>query len=635
VLSCIIAYSSAIAAPFVFDDIPAIDRNPSIRQLTPISVPLQPPRDTPVAGRPVVNLTLAVNYAVNDLLGIAQDPPAVDPLRTVSYHVLNILIHCASGLLLFGILRRTVTRFDTGELDSDRVAGVATLLWLLHPIQTESVDYTVQRTELLVSWFYLLTLYCSIRVWQDDKPNRRRLWVLLAVVACAAGMGSKEVMITAPLVVALYDRTFFSRSWSEVLSDRARRALYAGLAATTSIVIVYVAAGVRTHSVGFHLGVTWHQYLFTQAWAVTRYLRLLVWPVGLTLDYGDAPVGGARALFGALILSLCFVGIVAAWRRRAWQWLAFAGAWFFIILLPSSSVIPIKTEIAAERRVYLASASLFAAAVIVTSAAIRRKTKLGPTTASRLAAAIVVVCGVWTFGRGLTFRSQETLYADVVAKAPNNPRGYVGLGLAHAQRGRAQLPEAAVLFREAIAVDSNSFPAWQSLGVVSVLDGNWREAVQAFREVFRLEPGNLDAAAGMARAEVHLGEPDSAARYVARIGNADPEALWMLGEELIALHRSREALPYLERSATAMPTGRGAALLSVGDAELGDTTGAIQAAKFAVENSGESTDTYILAARAMRLINRTSDAEIYLSRALELDSTLAGARAELDSLRRR
>jgi Flp pilus assembly protein TadD len=201
----------------------------------------------------------------------------------------------------------------------------------------------------------------------------------------------------------------------------------------------------------------------------------------------------------------------------------------------------------------------------------------------------------------LTFRSAVSLYADVVEKAPTNPRGYVGLGLAEAQHGPAAFPEAAANFRKAISLDSNSFDAWQSLGILSVVDEQWTDAVGAFREALRLNPENLDADAGMARAEVHLGELDSAARYVDRIGSADPEVLWMLGERLIAGHRDHDAVPFLERSTRAMPHGRGPALLGVALAHIGDTV----------------------------------DAESYLTRALAIESTSALARAELDSMQHR
>ena len=633
--ACSVAFSSALAAPFVFDDVPGIERNESIRQLVPLTIPLQPPRDTPVAGRPVVNISLAINYAINDWLGIDQDPRHGDSRRVLGYHALNILIHWLCALCLFAVVRRTLCIVGADWIEPTTAAGIATILWLVHPIQTEAVDYVIQRTELIVSLFYLLTLYCCIRAREVDSVNPpRRRWSILAVIAAAAGMASKEVMLTAPFAVVLYDRAFFATSWRDVFEAPRRRWRYAAIAATSIIVIAYVGSSARSQSVGFHLGLSWYEYARTQAWAIARYLRLIVWPSGLTFDYGDAPVDGLGSILGAIVLAPCLVGIVVAWSRPRWRWLAFAATFFFLVLVPSSSVVPIKTEIAAERRAYLASAAIFVIAAIAFELA-RHRFRLNQRTTLAATAGLAAVLAGCTFVRGLTFEDPEALYSDVIAKAPTNPRGYVGLGLAVSQHGPERLPEAAALFSRAVAVDSNSFPAWQSLGIASLLQMRWVEAAQAFRHVLRLEPGNLDAAAGMARATIQLGMPDSAAVYVERIGTADPEALWMLGEQLIALGRSGDAIRYLERSAAALPSGLAPALLSVAYAEVGRDSAAAETAEFAIQNSSQPAVSYVLAGRAMRLIRRRSEAREFLERALELDSTSEQARAELDSLRER
>ena len=167
-----------------------------------------------VSGRPVVNYSLALNYAVNRWLG-------VDPSRTSGYHVANIAIHLLCGALLFGIIRRTMRGGripDDWASVADPIAGAATALWLLHPIQTETVDYLIQRTELLVSACYLATLYAAIRAWDAKSQRAVAGWCITAVGACLAGMASKEVMVTAPVTVLLYDRAFRATSWRELLS---------------------------------------------------------------------------------------------------------------------------------------------------------------------------------------------------------------------------------------------------------------------------------------------------------------------------------------------------------------------------------------------------------------------------------
>ena len=152
-----------------------------------LSVPLSPQRDTPVAGRPLVNLTFAINYAAGGL-----DPRG--------YRLTNLAIHLLAALTLFGLVRRTLRlpslapRF--GE-QATNLAWVAALIWMLHPLQTETIDYVTQRTESMMGLFYLLTLYCSVRA-LEGRPGR---WHVAAIVACAAGMACKESMVTAPVMV--------------------------------------------------------------------------------------------------------------------------------------------------------------------------------------------------------------------------------------------------------------------------------------------------------------------------------------------------------------------------------------------------------------------------------------------------
>ena len=215
-----VAYAPALKAPFVFDDVVSIVDNASIRRVWPPSVPLQPPSGGfAVSGRPVANYTLAMNYAVNDLLGVDQRAGSPQPAQAAGYRIVNVALHLLCGMLLFGIIVRTLRSAPFAAQwagDADAVALIISALWLLHPIQTEAVDYVVQRTELIVSACWLGTLYASIRAWDAGRRWTTVAWYATAVVVCLLGMGSKEVMISAPLMVMLYDRAFRAASWREL-----------------------------------------------------------------------------------------------------------------------------------------------------------------------------------------------------------------------------------------------------------------------------------------------------------------------------------------------------------------------------------------------------------------------------------
>ena len=192
------AYWHSLDGEFMFDDRVWIVENPSIKHLWPLGDVLLPADAAHVGGRPIVSLSLAVNYALGGL-------------DVRGYHAVNLAIHICAALVLFGVVRRTlvlprlIARF--GEAATP-LAAIVALIWAVHPIQTEAVSYVIQRAESLVGLFYLLTLYCFIRgaTARATKP----LWYLACFVACLLGMATKEVMVTAPIVLLLYDRTFLS-----------------------------------------------------------------------------------------------------------------------------------------------------------------------------------------------------------------------------------------------------------------------------------------------------------------------------------------------------------------------------------------------------------------------------------------
>ena len=170
-----LAYGGGLSAPFVFDDRGTIIDNHTIEDLGSRAV-LSAPHETPTAGRPVANVSFALNYAFGgrDVRG---------------YHAVNIAIHLLCGAVIFGIVRRA-------QPSANSALAIAAI-WTLHPLNSEAVNYVTQRTESLMALFYLLTLYCAVRAHQSKAARGR--WEVAAITACALGMGSKEAMATAPV----------------------------------------------------------------------------------------------------------------------------------------------------------------------------------------------------------------------------------------------------------------------------------------------------------------------------------------------------------------------------------------------------------------------------------------------------
>ncbi len=351
VLAGLAAYWNSFSGPFVFDDIEAIVENQQIRSLRNVGDVLMPEREVPTAGRPLVNVSLAVNYAIGGL-------------DVFGYHVFNLAVHLACALLLFGIVRLMLLLPALAPSFATRAADLAftvALLWVLHPLNTETVNYVTQRTESMMALCFLTTMYASIRAVGATSAT----WAVLAVVACAAGMACKETMATAPVVAVLFDRGLVFGSFKAAIASRWR--LYSGLAATWLLLAVLLSSGPHINSAGFSVGVSVWTYLLNQAVIVTRYIRLIVWPIDLVSNYGW-PVAltlsdvWPQALFLVVLLLAALVAVIVN------SPIGVAGAWFFITLAPASSIVPILTEVGAERRMYVPLMAAVALIVIGTTA---------------------------------------------------------------------------------------------------------------------------------------------------------------------------------------------------------------------------------------------------------------------------
>src|SRR6185295_17017014 len=151
------------------------------------------------------------------------------------------------------------------------------MIWALHPLQTETVIYATQRTELMMALFYLATLYCSLRYWASNNlPLQHAAWLVLATISCLAGMASKEVMVSAPLIVLLFDRTFISGSLAGAL--RKSWPLYAALAATWILLLGLSASSPHSGATGLKHAPPLYIWWFTQAKVLWLYLKLAIWP---------------------------------------------------------------------------------------------------------------------------------------------------------------------------------------------------------------------------------------------------------------------------------------------------------------------------------------------------------------------
>jgi len=557
------AYGGGFAGPFLYDDVDSILGNATIRHLF---TALQPPPGLTVSGRPVLNLSFAANYAVS---GTA----------VWSYHALNVAIHAAAALLLFGIVRRTLGAAAAGARfpgECIAVAFASAFLWELHPLQTESVEYVVQRAESLMGLFYLLMLYAFIRF---AAPGGTGAWAVVSVAACLLGMGTKEVMATAPVIVLLYDRSFVGGSFREAW--RRNRALYLSYAACWIPLALLVArSGGRGGSAGFESGVPWWAYLLAQFKAVVLYLRLSLWPRPLVGDYGRILAGSPLevALCALFVLSLA-CGTCFLLRRRSP--IGFLGAWFLIVLAPSSSVVPVSTEIMAEHRMYLPLAAVVTLAVLALHALASRRVFLASV------GLVALGYGVLTHRRTHVYESSLAFWSDVARKVPANAGAWNNLGILLAEKGDQE--GAIGDYRRALGLAPAYAYAHYNLGNSLMAVGRAGEAAGQYEEALRFRP-------------------------------QDPSIHFNLGNALAKERRPLEATAQF-REALRIDPSRADAWFNLADAlmQSGDTAQATDAYAHAVLLRPDFADARVNYGNVLAQAGRLDDAIRELREALRLE----------------
>jgi Tfp pilus assembly protein PilF len=534
-------YGPSLSAPFIFDDTYTIGRNRSIDRLWPLlgdsehPGPLRPPQFFPTAGRPLVNFTFALNYQLGE-----SNP--------WGYHAFNLTLHWMSALLLWAILARTL-RLDyfagRFEKSSGLLAFLAAMLWAVHPLNTDAVIYVTQRTELLMAFCYLATLYSSLRYWAAKSLSGRVIWLAIATLAALAGMASKEVMVSAPLMVLLFEWMFVAGSLRSV----ARRSwpLYTGLFGSWLLLLLLNVGGPRTDSAGFQLDVAATSWWFTQAKVLAMYLKLVVWPWPLAIHYGIPYLTTISEAWPWLlpVVFAASVAIVATWKRQA---VGYIGVWVFVILSPTL-VVPIVTEVAAERRMYLPLSALAALAVVggyialnwILRIAIRganleslqKWTTLGITL---LTAVLAIVFSMVTVRRTAAFGDEMTLWKDTVATQPNDPTALYNMGTLLVRRGNVQ--EAVDDYRRALAIKPDYAEARYNLGNALLKLGKAMEALKEYQRAVEIKPDLVDAQSNLGTLLLSLHRPEEAVAHLQEAVRVDPNDAEVWGNLVVAYSQS-------------------------------------------------------------------------------------------------
>ncbi|MCC6578980.1 MAG: tetratricopeptide repeat protein [Phycisphaeraceae bacterium] len=446
------------------------------------------------------------------------------------FRLINVLLHAIAAIALMEctrislLLRRPKVPSRQTAL---ALAWLVAMLWALHPMQVSVAGYVIQRYEGLMGLCFITTL---LGVALAARPGRGSpaMGGIIALSAMAIGLGTKETILVAPLVALLYDRIMIAGDWAAFL--RRRGWIHAGLwllALSQAGVIVHMVqpgesaatpspwtASIQ-RAAGFGIeDLPWNVYLFSQPPALMHYLRGIVWPVGLMIDYGlkpqsvhrlwrGLPMEAAYSVSLVLVCILIAIGLVSLWRRRP---AGFLIASALLVLAPTSSVIPILDPVF-DHRMYLPLAFAAAGATWVACSMLEKWPRTKP---GAMIVAIVVLsalAGV-TLWRNVEHRSARAMWERAVAQDAHQARGWNHL--ARAQLAAGDPKAASIAAKRATTEDPLMVDAYVNRGQINLELGQWEAARQTLSLAIRLRPADWRAHQALALAWEGLGQLDQA-----------------------------------------------------------------------------------------------------------------------------
>ncbi len=489
-----IVYANALKNPFHFDDTHHIKDNLAIREIKNI------PRfffDTTAFStavenighyRPILLITHALNYAIGGL-------------NPVGYHLVNLAFHAGSAFLVFLIVQAMLIT----PHGSFFIAVSSALIFAVHPFNSEVVNYISARSSVMASFFYLLAFYCWVKYRKNppvspfDKGGNRGIYYIASLIAFLLGMLTKEILITLPAILWLYDYYFVpvedSNCRARFISHLKRSYVYipfALLIAIPYIIIKILLTGYATIPIAPPRG--YYVNLLTQTKVLLSYIKLLFLPLDLTVIHDIAE--SYSALEGWVVLSLFMLILILCiciwlyFRRGVYaRIVSFFIAWFFIGMLPTT-IFPL-TIILQENRGYLSAVSF---AVILGIGIYKVKphgyrTHLVPIVTLIL---IITAYSVATVKRNSVWRDDLTLWADAAEKAPMSYMAHHNLGIAYAGLGRKW--DAIAEYRKAIELEPRDAQAHYNLGNIYFLDLNLTDlAAYEYNKAIEIEPAYYKA----------------------------------------------------------------------------------------------------------------------------------------------
>jgi len=491
----IIAYSNSFDCSFHFDDRYILNSTIAKSSAT-ISdwIRLFPTR-------PLGVLTFAANYGINKL-------------DVRGYHLVNLIIHLINALLVWWLAWITFSTPVMKDLPISRhkntIAFLTGLLFVTHPLATQSVTYIVQRFTSLATLFYLLSLMLFIKGRFKEDSKTAVLLFSASIIAAVCGILTKEIVFTLPVAIILYDCCFMKTdSWKPEIKDKA-------LAVAFIMLALFILFLFRNYSLdvfntvgpdqGYSYSISMKEYFLTQFRVILTYIRLFFLPFNQNFDY-DFPLSTGffqmRTFFSfAALLSLLLTGVLLFKKYRL---ISFGIFWFLLTLAVESSVIPISQNVIFEHRTYLPGFGFFIALTGAFFYFFKEKS-------FKIAVIILLLIAAGnaylTYQRNKVWKNEYTLWSDCLIKSPNKARVNNEVGAAYAELGLYE--QAIEYLNKAILLNRNYDSAYYNRGTVYGQLGQYQRTIDDCNEAIRLKPDYINAYNNRGNAYAGLGLYDLA-----------------------------------------------------------------------------------------------------------------------------
>ena len=494
VVTAFAIYSPSLNGEFQFDD--NVFQTDSLVHITQLSQL----RDLIAAkelGRRIGMISFALNYYWGEL-------------NPFGYHLVNIVIHSLNGLLLFLLSVTLLTCYLGERMKRERIVAIAflgSLLWLVHPLQSQAVSYIVQRLTSLCALFFLLSLFCYLQGRLTRAP-RRLIFFTFSFLFGLLAIDTKQNAATLPLFILLAEFLFFQRD--SFITNRKR------------LWILMVGGGIFILIAGMYLGPdfitriaegyakrewTMPERLLTELRVVVFYLGLLIYPhpSRLNLDHDFSVSTSLFAPFTTVLSLAVIIGLLglSLWMVRRNRLVAYALLWFVGNLVIESSIIPL--ELVFEHRMYLPSMSIIVLGAGMVVWMLKEDWKWWG-----MGGLLVVslIFSYWTYERAFVWRDKISLWQDAVEKSPHKARPHSNLGSAYGKKD--MYDEAISECRKALAIDPNHAKAYFNLGLVYEKKDMLEEAIYHYKEAVSKRKGYTKAHYYLGLAYVGTGRVEEA-----------------------------------------------------------------------------------------------------------------------------